>query len=196
MHKLSSLLTVPRCSYLLMLQRYRREDRGFKNRGSADSATRRGASATAFVTGSFFFLSPLATQRTRRSTAMPLEDLTKRANFSKYDESVVKDMPEHPGLALTSHVLLKCIQVWMRVHSTRISCLHRRSCTVYYAAIQYPEAASRCCPRLNNIGTPFVYFCLSCAVCTYPPSCEPCLELALFSSLHDPVLRSSSDPNA
>lgn len=42
---------------------------------------------------------------------MPLEDLTKRADFSKYDESVVKDMPEHPGLALTSHVLLKCIQV-------------------------------------------------------------------------------------
>ena len=42
---------------------------------------------------------------------MPLEDLTKRANFSKYDESVVKDMPELPGLALTSHVLLKCIQV-------------------------------------------------------------------------------------
>eukprot|EP00903_Cladosiphon_okamuranus_P009669 g9200.t1 len=42
--------------------------------------------------------------------AMPLEDLTKRADFSKYDESVVKDMPEYPGLALLSHVMLKMIQ--------------------------------------------------------------------------------------
>eukprot|EP00752_Nemacystus_decipiens_P001701 g1647.t1 len=42
---------------------------------------------------------------------MPLEDLTKHADFSKYDESVVKDMPEYPGLALTSHVMLKFVQV-------------------------------------------------------------------------------------
>ena len=112
---------------------------------------------------------------------MPLEDLTKRANFSKYDESVVKDMPELPGLALTSHVLLKCIQV-RGMRSTRLICLHRRSCAVYYAAIQYPEAASRCGPRLNDIGTPFVYFMLAVVCSVYPPSCEPCLELALFSS--------------
>ena len=42
---------------------------------------------------------------------MPLEDLTKRANYSKYDESVVKDMPEYPGLSLSSHVILKMVQV-------------------------------------------------------------------------------------
>lgn len=42
---------------------------------------------------------------------MPLADLNKRADLSKYDESVAKDMPEYPGLALTSHVLLKNVQV-------------------------------------------------------------------------------------
>lgn len=48
---------------------------------------------------------------------MPLEDLTKRADFSDYDESVVKDMPKYPGLTLTSHVLLKNIQVGNREHA-------------------------------------------------------------------------------
>lgn len=42
---------------------------------------------------------------------MPLEDLTKRADTTDYDDSVVKDMPVFPGLALTSHVMLKTIQV-------------------------------------------------------------------------------------
>lgn len=42
---------------------------------------------------------------------MPLEDLTKPADTSNYDASVVKDMPAYPGLSLTSHVMLKNIQV-------------------------------------------------------------------------------------
>lgn len=42
---------------------------------------------------------------------MPLEDLTKPADSSKYDESVMKDMPAYPGLALTSHAMLKFVQV-------------------------------------------------------------------------------------
>lgn len=42
---------------------------------------------------------------------MPLDDLVKRTDMSKYDESVVKDMPECPGVALTGHVMLKNIQV-------------------------------------------------------------------------------------
>ncbi|CAM9559000.1 unnamed protein product [Pylaiella littoralis] len=42
---------------------------------------------------------------------MPLEDLTKPADSSKYDESVMKDMPAYPGLALTSHVMLKFVQL-------------------------------------------------------------------------------------
>ncbi|CBJ27168.1 expressed unknown protein [Ectocarpus siliculosus] len=48
---------------------------------------------------------------------MPLADLNKRADLSKYDESVAKDMPEYPGLALTSHVLLKNVQLWSTVGS-------------------------------------------------------------------------------
>ncbi|CAM9951219.1 unnamed protein product [Ectocarpus sp. 12 AP-2014] len=48
---------------------------------------------------------------------MPLTDLNKRADLSKYDESVAKDMPEYPGLALTSHVLLKNVQLWSTVGS-------------------------------------------------------------------------------
>ncbi|CAM9543552.1 unnamed protein product [Scytosiphon promiscuus] len=48
---------------------------------------------------------------------MPIEDLTKRANMSNYDDSVAKDMPEYPGLALTGHVVLKNIQVWSCVGS-------------------------------------------------------------------------------
>ncbi|CAM9821306.1 unnamed protein product, partial [Laminaria digitata] len=43
---------------------------------------------------------------------MPLEDLLKKSDTTDYDESVVKFMPTYPGLSLTSHVVLKNVQVW------------------------------------------------------------------------------------
>lgn len=42
---------------------------------------------------------------------MPLEDLLKKSDTTDYDESVVKFMPTYPGLSLTSHVVLKNVQV-------------------------------------------------------------------------------------
>ena len=42
---------------------------------------------------------------------MPLGDLIKPTDKEGYDEETLKDMPAYPGLTLTSHVLLKNIQV-------------------------------------------------------------------------------------
>ena len=46
---------------------------------------------------------------------MPLEDLLKKSDTTDYDESVVKFMPTYPGLSLTSHVVLKNVQVLVEV---------------------------------------------------------------------------------
>lgn len=45
---------------------------------------------------------------------MPLADLVKPTNKEGYDETTLKDMPAYPGLTLTSHVLLKNVQVGVR----------------------------------------------------------------------------------
>lgn len=47
---------------------------------------------------------------------MPLEDLLKKSDTTDYDESVVKFMPTYPGLSLTSHVVLKNVQVLIEAY--------------------------------------------------------------------------------
>lgn len=89
-------------------------------------------------------LIPRASERARGSasrTAMPLEDLTKRADFSKYDESVVKDMPEYPGLTLSSHVMLKMIQVG---HHVVFCCFPQEP---MYLCSSAPNFCAKCASR-------------------------------------------------
>lgn len=62
---------------------------------------------------------------------MPLEDLIKRADLSNYDESVVKDMPQYPGLSVASHALLKNIQVGTNM-----------TCVVPHYLIRYARASA------------------------------------------------------
>lgn len=50
-------------------------------------------------------------QQAEHTGTMPLEDLLKKSDTTDYDESVVKFMPTYPGLSLTSHVVLKNVQV-------------------------------------------------------------------------------------
>ncbi|CAM9132372.1 unnamed protein product [Ascophyllum nodosum] len=74
---------------------------------------------------------------------MPLGDLIKPTDKEGYDEETLKDMPAYPGLTLTSHVLLKNIQMlsvvgsivgagaWLRSSEKGFSSLFLRKCPRY-----------------------------------------------------------------